>query len=162
MNRMNRETVLCTDTDRLCGWGFSIGHGDRGAHVLVDKSGQRDRHAVVVVAQDRTVIGCTFELHFIGNRRLVTGGGEIAVAVVGRIEGQQHSAAGGERSVLEEIEQVVVSIAGCLCILRVSVRHGSCRGRTAEIRGLDGRFRDTGRVNADFTDILRCELARER
>ena len=54
---MNRETVLCADTDRLCGWGFSIGHGDRGAHVLADKSGQRDRHAVVVVAQDRITLG---------------------------------------------------------------------------------------------------------
>ena len=30
---MNRETVLCADTDRLCGWGFSIGHGDRSHDV---------------------------------------------------------------------------------------------------------------------------------
>ena len=37
--------------------GEAIGNGDRGAHVLSDKSGQRDRHAVVVVAQDRIALG---------------------------------------------------------------------------------------------------------
>lgn len=56
---MNRETVLCADTDRLGGRGFSIGHGDRGVHILSGKSGRRDRDAVVVVAQDRTVLGLT-------------------------------------------------------------------------------------------------------
>ena len=59
MDRMNRETVLCADTDRLGGRGFSIGHGDRGVHILSGKSGRRDRDAVVVVAQDRTVLGLT-------------------------------------------------------------------------------------------------------
>ena len=57
MDRMNRETVLCADTDRLCGRGFPIGDGDRGVHVLSGKSGQRDRHAVVVGAQDRIALG---------------------------------------------------------------------------------------------------------
>ena len=59
MDRMNRETVLCADTDRLGGRGFSIGHDDRGVHILSGKSGRRDRYAVVVVAQDRTVLGLT-------------------------------------------------------------------------------------------------------
>ena len=136
MDRMNRETVLCADIDRLCGRGFPIGDGNRGHDVR--------------------------EFDLVGQRSLIGRRREIAVAVVGRIEGRQHSAAGGERSVLEEIEQVVVSIAGCLCVLRVSVRHGSCRGRAAEIRGLGSCSRNAGRVDADFAGILRCELARER
>lgn len=47
---------LCADTDRLCGWGFSIGNGDRGAHILSGKFGQRDRYAVVAIVQDRIAL----------------------------------------------------------------------------------------------------------
>ena len=56
---MYKRQVLCADTDRLGGRGFSIGHDDRGVHILSGKSGRRDRYAVVVVAQDRTVLGLT-------------------------------------------------------------------------------------------------------
>ena len=38
MDRMNRETVLCADTDRLCDRGFPIGDGNRGHDVRVGQT----------------------------------------------------------------------------------------------------------------------------
>ena len=54
---MNQKTMAMRRYPSSVWSGGSIGDGDRGAHVLSDKSGQRDRHAVVVVAQDRIALG---------------------------------------------------------------------------------------------------------